>query len=308
MRKVRAYEELFAGYESDRPEKVFWDEHLDLALDRAANHGAFRDTKILRHRILGHLNEDVLEKRLRAVGETDMLHQTRSFGDIFWMFFRPSTIVQRKVDSAYRELNLTVGRSYHAAHCRVRHPKAVRKNIAIVGKNEDYPADKSGLPWFGETRSLAISTATHALRCASTLLDDRTEPIYFYSDSNDLVQYMAHDLNDPTFLRRNASLFETSDVDKAALRVVRDTSVMARNVSMENAHIDKQKGRDVEAYINTFVDLFLAINARCVTFGIGYYALLAIKISGITCALVYQEEAWGGSETKGKDYQKCALT
>ena len=73
---------------------------------------------------------------------------------------------------------------------------------------------------------------------------------------------------------------------------------MSRDVGIENAHIDRQKGRAPAAYYGTFVDLFLAINARCMTFGVGFYAVFAAKISGIKCKQLYTEEAWGGSERK----------
>jgi hypothetical protein len=73
---------------------------------------------------------------------------------------------------------------------------------------------------------------------------------------------------------------------------------------MENAHIDRQKGRPPPAYYATFVDLMLAVNARCVTYGIGFYAIFATKISGIQCKLVYQEEEWGGKEG-GKGAALC---
>lgn len=138
MKVVRAYTELFEGYESERPTDIFWDEHLDLALERAIN-GSFRERKVLRHRILGHLNEDRLEKRLRDLGETDMLHWTPSFGNIFWMFFRPSAQVQKDLDAVYKEVNLLPGH-YSAVHCRVRHPKAT--TTYLKGKNADYPVSR----------------------------------------------------------------------------------------------------------------------------------------------------------------------
>lgn len=121
------------------------------------------------------------------------------------------------------------------------------------------------------------------------------EPIYFFADSNDLVKYMAHDLNDATgFITRNEALFEMSPEDVAARDLVQSSRIVARNVSLENAHLDKQMGREREAYYGTFLDLFLAMNARCVVLGVGNYALFATKLAGSqSCALVYQEEAWG---------------
>lgn len=160
----------------------------------------------------------------------------------------------------------------------------------------------------------AIEIATKAIKCAKTLktlAKNSMEPIYFFSDSNDLVNYMA-------FQVQNASQFKTklgseisniSNIELDAMKVTYDANIVARkDVSfMENAHIDKQKGRDAPAYYGTFVDLFLAIYARCITFGVGNYALLAIKISGTSCKLLYEEEAWGGNEKKRLHTSFCVL-
>jgi hypothetical protein len=106
---------------------------------------------------------------------------------------------------------------------------------------------------------------------------------------------MAHELTDPKFVEGNATFFRNA-TDGAALKAIQPIRLVAREVSMENAHIDRQKGRDPPAYYGTFVDFLLAVNARCVTYGIGYYAIFATKISFISCKLVYQEEEWGGRE------------
>jgi hypothetical protein len=94
------------------------------------------------------------------------------------------------------------------------------------------------------------------------LLKDPNEPIYFFSDSNDLVRYFSRELTNRTFVTANHTLLKNSAVDWAALEAVQSSRVVARDVNMENAHIDRQKGRAPEAYFGTFVDLLLAINAR----------------------------------------------
>lgn len=302
MKLVRAYDELFEGYSSENPTNVFWESHMDEALRRATT-GAFKDKKVLRHRILGHLGEGYLEERLRRLGETDMLHWTPSFGSIFWMFFRPSSAVQTELDTIYKSLSLAPS-SYSAVHCRVRHPKAHPPSINVKGKNADYPADKTGLPWTGRTRAMAIETATGAIRCARTRLHEH-EPLYFFSDSNDLVRFMAHELTDGRFVAANASLFISGGVDARALAAVQSTKIVARTVVAENPHIDRQKGRPAAAYYPTFVDLLLAVRARCITYGVGFYAVFAAKISGTPCKTLYMEETWGGSYNKSSTAEVC---
>jgi hypothetical protein len=168
----------------------------------------------------------------------------------------------------------------------------------IKGKWDAHPADKTGLPWEGRTREFAVDTATDALQCAKTLRNEPNEPIYFFSDSNDLVRYFTRELYNKTFVTANQTMLRENAVDWKALQEIQTSKVVARDVDLENTHIDRQKGRAPPAYYGTFLDLFLAINARCITFGIGYYAVFAAKISGTKCKLLYAEETWGGSERK----------
>ena len=300
MKETRAQIDFFQGFTANRPEKQFWETQLDHSIERAKS-GTFKHVKILRHILLGHLNENELEHRLQALGETDMLHWTPSFGNIFHAFFKLSDPVQNELDSVYQTLQLQKG-TYTAVHCRVRHPKATPQGLAILGKNPKYPADKSGLPWHGLTKDFAVSIATHAIMCARTLSTTPNEPIYLFADSNDLVHYMVHELaEDPHYLANNKTLFD-NPVDQAAANAVLPVQMVARDMTLENAHIDRQKGRPPPAYYATFVDLYLAIHARCVTYGIGFYALFATKISGTQCKLLYQEEEWGDKQgSKGAE-------
>ena len=293
--------DMFDGYESAHPTYEFWSKDFPVALERVKS-GTFASKKIVRHRLLGHLHEEVLEQRLSALGETDMIHGTATFGKIFRFFFRLAPPLQVQLDEIYRTLNLQAG-AYSAVHCRVRHPKAI---VGLVkGRNENYPADKSGLPWEGQTRQIAIDTANRALRCAQTLQPASHDPIYFFSDSNDLVHYMTNEIYNSTFLKEHETDFVTSPTERKALEISKNLKVLARPSTDENAHIDRQKGREATAYYGTFIDLLLAMNARCVTYGVGYYAVFATKISHTPCRLLYQEEAWGGNERKRLSVPLC---
>jgi hypothetical protein len=63
MKVVRAYQGLGREQNTDAD---FFKKHIDAAIKRAVA-GPFKDVKELRHRILGHLNEDDLERRLAAL-------------------------------------------------------------------------------------------------------------------------------------------------------------------------------------------------------------------------------------------------
>lgn len=301
MKTVRSLPQLFEGYQEDGPEAGFWERDLDAALERATV-GAFKDHKILRHRLLGHLNEDVLEQRLLKLGETDMIHNTATFGNLFWSLFQLSDPVKQQLQAVYEELHLKA-HHYHGVHCRVRHPKSAPKQTDLRGKNQQYPADKTGLPWHGEARQFAIQTAARGLQCAKRHFGHDRHPVYFFSDSNDLVHYVTEEL--PKALEPDHSYNSTAE--RAAWTVVQAQQIVGRQASQENAHIDRQKGRDPPAYYSTFVDLMLAVNAKCLSCGIGYYCLLASKLSGGTCRVQYVNEHWGGSEAKTRNVPQCEL-
>jgi hypothetical protein len=300
MRRVRNITQLFQGFPDDRPDEDFWATQLNEALERAKT-GKYRNVRVLRHRILGHLGEDDLERRLVALGETTQgnnasnIHTGALFGNIFWLFFQPSPPIDQEFRAILQHLELRP-KHYSAVHCRVRHPKATSYNINIKGKNPSYPADKTGLPWEGNTRQFALDVATRALSCAMNITQD---PIYFLSDSNDLVRHVAFELYDQNFLTTIANTNSSNSVDPSLQYVVQHShGVVSRDVSEENAHIDRQKGRAPSAYYGTFLDLLLAVHAQCVIYGIGYYAAFAAKLSGTNCKLLYQQEAWGSQADK----------
>jgi hypothetical protein len=287
---------------ANRPRADFWTTHLDSAMERAIT-GHYKDRKILRHRILGL--EQEFEKRLIALGERDVIDWTPSYGKIFWIFFRPSPGVQRELDAVFSDLKLQPGQ-YSAVHCRVRHPKAQSKEFSKGKTSQAGGADRVGLLWEGGSRDFAVETAVHALQCGQTLSNSQ-EPIYFYSDSEDLARYISSELNDPVFLQANASLMESIPVHKAARQVVQQSRIVGRLASTENLHIDRQGGHEAAAYYGSFIDLLVGAQSRCVTYGVGNYALFASKISGSECRLQHQKESWGVDDTKKEHTKFCAL-
>lgn len=314
MKHVRNFTQLFEGFPEDRPTDEFWNKHVDQSLERAIS-GPYKHVKVLRHRLLGHLGEAALEARLQKdfpeypSPSYHQVHAAPYFGNFFWLFFRPSPAVHQQVRSILATLELTP-HHYHAVHCRVRHPKATSSSVHIKGKNPKFPADKTGLPWEGDTKEFALEVASQALGCSLQLqknshtTGEETTPVYFLSDSNDLVRHVAVELQDPEYRRTQANW---TDMDRHLSQVIQQAKpisegrwgwIKARDVSEETAHLDKQKGRPPEAYYSTFVDLMLAIHAQCVVYGIGYYAAFAAKISGTSCQYLYQKESWGSQAAK----------
>jgi hypothetical protein len=353
FKTVQKFPNLFHGYPgASRPTIQFWETDLDLALDRAIS-GNFSKMKLLQHRLLGHLGEDVLEQRLALESKTTTstqdnntnndahdddptttttmkktIHAAPLFGNLFWLFFRPRADLDLVIRKTMMELHLQPG-EYTAVHCRVRHPKAVDFGIKIsgkrrggaAGKRTNTPADKTGLPWRGDTKDMAIQTGTRALQCAADIREQNNKnnrsprAVYFFSDSNDLVRHVALELmtKKPTMNNASTSTATTTTttttpihydddddallyhlVQNKGLRVVARTDAFSK----ETLHLDKQKNRPAASYYATFVDLIIAIHAECVVYGVGYYAAFSAKLSGTQCAYVYQKEAWGEQVSK----------
>jgi hypothetical protein len=267
------------------------------------NHGPLKDTKAVTMTILHVYQEnDPMDQRLRNLGETDMIYGTPSYGAIFHKFFQPHPNIQKQISQLQNQLNLVPGH-YDVVHCRVRHPKAYENGKKFYDGTYVSNADKTGLPFEGDIRSSAIETAVRALQCARTIPDAGLDPIYFMSDSSDLVKYLAFDLKP----EQDGSVGRSIDVDSKALALASQLHLVTREQSIPNAHIDKNKGRKDYEYYATFVDLYLGINARCVTLGVGNYAAFAAKISGTSCVIQYMEEMWGG-KNRFDAAQSCSLS
>jgi hypothetical protein len=281
-----------------------WASKMDRAIKRAKT-GEYRDKHILQHSLTAHSKETALEKRMTALGETDMIHFTPAYRNIFRMFFCPSSQVQQELDTVSSQLGLVPG-EYSAVHLRVRYPRGVslEEQGMLVGKEPDAPdADHGGLQWSGPAKDYAVKWATHALRCSQTLLKQETEKIYMIADSNDLVRHFAYDLKAPN-AKDNKTLI-SSPGDLAAWRAAASTNIVARDMSIDNFHLDRQRGKNASAYYSTFIDLLLASRARCIAYGLGRYGLFASKIAGSPCQIWYQAESYGEVDGKGHNAPFC---
>eukprot|EP00934_Nitzschia_sp_Nitz4_P001689 Nitzschia sp. Nitz4//scaffold132_size63325//19881//20705//NITZ4_006290-RA/size63325-processed-gene-0.16-mRNA-1//1//CDS//3329535314//1689//frame0 len=232
------------------------------------------------------------------------IHSGSIFGSIFRLFFQPSPQVEAIVNDERRRLGL-ISQKYNVVHCRVRHPKAADMGMMFSSKKEKTNPDQEGLLSEGDGRQFAINMVSKAIECSKAIEDKlpgtnqhtvlAPTPIYFMSDSNDLVRHVTVELQDSKFVESSHS-----DVDQRLYDIVKpvlsNSWVKARNVSKETMHIDRQKDRPLEAYYETFVDMLLAIEANCIVYGVGKYAVFAAKVAGTGCQYLYQNEAWGGVE------------
>ncbi len=307
-KQVRAQPSIKGNIGEDRNE-------LDLETLIASNletlRGEKKNVKAVTFGIMAHLTEEVLEARLKALGETDMIHSTPTFGNLFRKFFQPHPNVQKEIDGVYEKYGM-VPHEYSIAHCRVRHPKAYNKGVKFNGEFIAN-ADKLGLPFEGLFKDMSVDIASRAISCAATLpggVGSEHHPLYFMADESALVKYMTRDLSEETYVKEHPDWFsDATSSNSTAREVVSKYHVVARDQDIPNAHIDKNKGRPPEAYYATFVDLYLGINARCIAFGIGNYAMFAAKLSGTTCKIRYAYEKWGSTDSvvHKDEAQTCTL-
>jgi hypothetical protein len=147
----------------------------------------------------------------------------------------------------------------------------------------------SGLPFQKWMRKQMIEIANHAIQCARTLSKSADEPIYFFSDSNDLVNFFVNDLRDETWRSSHVHVLTKHELESQANSIVSKIKLVGRRDIMkeEIAHLDRApiKNSTPAMFFPTFVDFYLAVGARCVTFGFGNYGLFPVKVSHSDCML-----------------------
>ena len=241
---------------------------------------------------------DVYEKGKGKYNRKDYDHQ---LSVIFHAFFRPSDAIQLRVQAAFREMDVQPFH-YDAIHMRVGHP-----SFSGLKKTRDF----GNINRFEDNPVMCLRDAAKAIQCAKQLALSQSKgtnvgnrpsnestpflPIYFFSDSSELVQTVTHPpVHFQPFNTSPAeSQLQAFEELKKALNNGRSdnnthNSAPIKIVSRENAtvtHISgdiKKKGLDkdnaFEAFASTFVDLYIASQARCINLGVGNFAYLAFKI------------------------------
>jgi hypothetical protein len=217
------------------------------------------------------------------------------YSKIWHSLFAPSVGLQKELDKIFAESNLLQPGHYTATHVRTRHPARYKDGREPAGKNGS-TADRSGLPWEGDLMEMAIQAGIHAVNCSRLLLGAPEEPIYFFSDSEELVQHMVMGGSSPlNATSGNATI--VSQLNQLTLSVTRAVKVVSRDTSdLPAFHIDYNDHGDlpVEAFYSTYIDLYMGAMARCVSYGVGNYAYLSTKISATTCLQRHEQAASPG--------------
>ena len=211
---------------------------------------------------------------------------------IFWhVLFRPAPPVQKEIDNAISSLKLSPGK-YDAVHCRVTHPAF--RGITSYGSDLKAVDEQGAYEFKGDNKNAAVEAAIHGVQCANwirnkTLPMENTSreerSVYFFSDSQDLVRFMLRGVEDMPNQ-------DTFDLVSTVTRLQSQFRIVGRFDSLV-AHLEnRDKETPFDAFVSTFVDIYIASKARCLSLGVGNYAYLSTKIkSGDVCCVRHQNIA-----------------
>jgi hypothetical protein len=263
-------------------DEILWNETLPNAIGLALNHTIPVFTTPLRT----HNGEFFLEAILKGLGETDMIHTTPTFGWIWQAIFQPSPRLHTYIEQMRQSMNLTKGH-YTAVHCRLHYPTMLEeqaKGVPLQSLHGSGALDRAGLLLEGPGKEFAVAVGIHAVQCARTLAENDDEPLYFFSDANNLVEYLAQRNHSETHNRT-----DEFDVDQSADQVLSQVQLVARpDIHERNHHLDHHHSSKPRDYYSIFADLYLAMEARCITFGYGGFGRFAQQLTNNTCYLQHQ--------------------
>lgn len=192
------------------------------------------------------------------------------YGVLLRLLFAPSPALAKRVDYIMSSLDL-VPSQYSSIHLRMKYPKS-----------------KGGV-WttaYQQHRSEIMELATNAVSCAKELHPNAT--IYVSSDNNDTIGYL---LEEFPFAKHNTytDTTTTTTIDNHTYHSSSSVAVrlVAREYSIENAHIAFSKVSDVEGYMNVFEDLMIMGMGKCVVHGLGGYGRMGAALTNGECAVDY---------------------
>ena len=287
-------------FDSDRQfssnHEASWSDTIPKAISFALNHTVAALT--MRH-MCAHMGEYFLENILKKFGETDMIHSTHTFGWIWNALFQPSSELQTYIETIRLSLNLSKGQ-YIAVHVRLHYPymlashakgiplKTMENNEKLMDEAEKIHAFDGGTGFLleGAGKNFAVNLGLHAIKCALKLMPNREEPLYFFSDANNLAEYFSQ--------RNHSSRQNKSDeieIDMESDSLLASTNVWVRpDIHRKNLHLDLHNGNsNASDYFATFADLYYAMEARCIVFGYGAFARFARQLSCNSCYIQHQK-------------------
>lgn len=217
--------------------------------------------------------------------------------DKLWNFaFKPSEYVEKILNKFW---NAHPPGKYCASHIRLLHPSFYDyKKSNVIDWKED-----QDLPWTDETMKVTIPPTIHALRCAMAVQDSNitnhshphrhvntsstTTGIYLFSD----WITMLHQLQELVHKQKNNHSYHVSAVEKHNVTLTQWVTEKMKHIHLldnillehsEVAHL-KTPNQTLQAYASSFIDIYIAAGAKCLSYGLGRFGYLASLIGGHSC-------------------------
>lgn len=260
---------VFAA-ESDHRD-YFW----NTAIDKYVHSNRKEPILLLQQHLRLHPDPEFV-RLLQRAGESNPIYGNAAYGHLWHAIFQPSPPLQDYINRQKAAMGIANGQPYIAVHLRSRYPSYF---------NGSMQWDGNGLQFSGKPKEITVRATLHALQCARTLqttnitTTSKDEPIYLFTDSANLTDYFAHQL-----LSNTTSLHD--DIDEEAKRIVSQLHIVARTdvAHDETLHL-QQKARVAgpASYYNIFADLYLAMQARCILYGVGGFGRFGAQLSHTRC-------------------------
>jgi len=270
--------------------EAFWTETVPEAIRNGRNH----KIPVFASFANAHNSEYHLETALRELGETDMIHRTPTFGWIWHELFKPSPGLESYLQVSRNAMNLTKG-GYTAIHIRLHYPTLTEeakenglklKSLDDPEKFKKYGFDKgdSGIVFKGDGKKFAVDIGLHAVQCARKLTQGSAEPLYLMSDANYLAAYLGKHSDAGSHIR----LSSKDPLDHHTNKMLSKVTIVTRHdIHRRNYHIDGHIGNATD-FFPVFADLYLGMEARCITFGYGGFGRFARQLTNNTCYSQHQ--------------------
>ncbi|OEU06638.1 hypothetical protein FRACYDRAFT_254189 [Fragilariopsis cylindrus CCMP1102] len=195
------------------------------------------------------------------------------FSSYWRLFFQPSIELQHRLDNTYQELNL------------IKHTN----NNNNSRKEDDENDSKNENQNENQLYKLIVYDAIHCrIRHPAHHNIITHEMEYDLFDKERRIIDMNIDVDVNTTISSSMSLLDWKHQKENAIRTanhaVQCSNWLTSSMTSKQADVEAEQAELelvylLEGYYSTFIDLYIASNARCITMGVGRFAYLASRIS-----------------------------
>eukprot|EP00548_Thalassiothrix_antarctica_P005710 CAMPEP_0194141630 /NCGR_PEP_ID=MMETSP0152-20130528/11029_1 /TAXON_ID=1049557 /ORGANISM="Thalassiothrix antarctica, Strain L6-D1" /LENGTH=328 /DNA_ID=CAMNT_0038840319 /DNA_START=166 /DNA_END=1149 /DNA_ORIENTATION=+ len=245
---------------------------------------------------------------------------TTMFSHAWHYVFRPSQLVQDMIPPM---------KAYSAVHIRVRHPsffttsskkefghlKGLERKEGGGHHKLSKAMDVIGVVFNDVAKALFVPPAIQAVQCMKHLQQkQQKQPIFFFSDSQELIDYMVQMSNSSTTENNIANRSSSSFlIDQTTRDALQNTTILSRDTSLPSMHLDspliynENVSVTIRDYATIFVDLYIASRADCMSYGLGRFGYLAARIGNISPTCMSRHTLYGMDTIKQWNMYEASL-